>query len=333
MQDETKEETNDKMADWDIAIPGVYCLWDAPEHQTCPGVQRRTHLHRVFSNTWPISWEWVVPDQSGPGGQGINGQRTNGQNPGQPGGANSANQQNLNSASAYGGSALQGQIIQRNNSSGANVNQETDELAEINAEMKKDDASDDKSDLFGEGNSELNSESNSELNAESDRGDSSGYGTDNNSGGNSQLNSDNNPGDNSGGNSENNSNNNSGSGDNSGGNSGNNSGDNSGGGAGGNSGNDSGNGSGNNNQNNLPMINHIPSDSSVSKSVALQNQQNNALAAVLATRQALTIPVQQEAQATKYQSTNSSAAIPSPSTDQPPPDVQAKALAHQLTLH
>lgn len=176
------------------------------------------------------------------------------------------------------------------------------------------------------GGLESNTENNSGTNAESNSGTNAENNSGNNTQNNAENNSGNNPTDNTGTSSDQGTGNQSS--DNSGGNSGENSGNNS----GSNSGDNSGNGSGNSNQNNLPTINPIPSDDQVSQSVTNQNQQNDNLAALLAQRQVLVAPVQQQAQASKYQTVNSQN-IPAPSTNQPPQDVVAKMKSNQVMFH
>jgi hypothetical protein len=83
---------------------------------------------------------------------------------------------------------------------------------------------------------------------------------------------------------------------------------------------------------NLATINPIPSDTAVSQSVAQQNLQNAALDRLLTTRSALVIPVQQQAQALKYQYVDPNA-IPAVSTNSAPADIVQKVKANQLSLH
>ena len=83
---------------------------------------------------------------------------------------------------------------------------------------------------------------------------------------------------------------------------------------------------------NLDTINPIPSDTAVSQSVAQQNLQNSALNKLLTTRSALVIPVQQQAQALKYQYIDPSA-IPAVSTNSAPADIVQKVKSNQLSLH
>lgn len=97
-------------------------------------------------------------------------------------------------------------------------------------------------------------------------------------------------------------------------------------------GSNSGNNSGNNNQNNMTTINPIPPDNTVSQSVNLQNQQQNALAAILASRKALVVPVVQQAQSLKYQSVNSQN-LPVPSSNQPPSDKQQDIKSGKYMFH
>ncbi len=178
---------------------------------------------------------------------------------------------------------------------------------------------------------QINSEYNSESSAGNNQENNSGINAENNPGANaennpwnvSETNPENNPGNNSG--------------DNSGNNPGTNADQipwnlNSGANAENNPGNLSGNNSGNINQSNLPTINPIPSDSAVSQSIAQQNQQSDTLAALIAARQALVVPVQQQAEASKYQTVNSQS-IPAPSTDQAPADAVAKMKSNQVMYH
>jgi len=154
-------------------------------------------------------------------------------------------------------------------------------------------------------NAELNAENNPQNNSET------------NSTNNADINSQNNSGDNTGyysGNGPNNS-----------------SGDNTGNNSGGSSDNNSG-ASHQSNQPILPTINPIPSNNQVSQSIAQQNQNINSLTALVASRQTLVIPVQQQAQMTKYQTINAQD-IPPVSSSQAPSDVQQKIQSHQLTFH
>jgi hypothetical protein len=82
---------------------------------------------------------------------------------------------------------------------------------------------------------------------------------------------------------------------------------------------------------NLPTINPIPSDNAVSQSIAQQNQQSDALATLLATSQALVLPVRQQAQASKYRTINSQD-IPAVSTNQAPADTVAKIKSNQAMV-
>jgi len=207
-----------------------------------------------------------------------------------------------------------------------NAGQETGNLSIENADDGSKSLSENNSEDASGDNSESNSDNNSDINA----GTNADQGTGNNSGDNSDANATTNTDQGTGNNSGNNSGDNSGN--NSGGGSGNGSGDNSGNNSGDNSGNNSGSNTGNNNQPNLPMINPIPSDNTVAQSIAQQNQQNDAQAALIQSRQELVAPVQQQAQAAKYQPVDPQN-ITQPSTDQPPADVQEKAMSHQLTLH
>jgi len=182
----------------------------------------------------------------------------------------------------------------------------------------------DRTTMNAENNAEYNGQNNAESNAET--------GSENNSENNSESNSTGNAENNSGGNAETNADQGSGS-TGSINNPGNNPGNNNGNGSSNNSGDNSGNNQGSNvNYANLPEMNPIPSDSSVAQGTADQNQANNAMAAMLASRKELVEPVVQQAQAAKYQTVNAQNNLV-PSTDPPPADVQAKVNAHQLTLH
>jgi len=154
---------------------------------------------------------------------------------------------------------------------------------------------------------ETNAESNAETNAENSPGSDSGGPSAGTTGSSSSSNS--------GGSST----------DNPGGNSGNNPGNTFGGTLGSSSG-------GSVNPSDLPTINPIPSDDSVAKTIAQQNQQNTALSTLLATRQALVAPVQQQAQAAKYQTVNTQNIAP-PSTNQAPGDIIEKVKLRELSLH
>ena len=110
------------------------------------------------------------------------------------------------------------------------------------------------------------------------------------------------------------------------------------------SGNNSGYGPGDNSGNNtgkntwivdpstLPTINPIPSDNQVSQNVAKQNQQNEALASLLAYREALVIPARHQAESTKYQiiSTDN---LPSATITAPSSDIVEKVKSRQISLH
>jgi len=216
--------------------------------------------------------------------------------------------------------------------SGANADQKLGNLSETNAENNPGN------------NSEINSKNNSEPNADQKPGNLSGANAENNPG--------NISGDHPGANAEQEPGNISGS--NSGSNSGNTSGAYSGGcvlgcypgcipgcdpackpsvcNFGNISGSNSGNTSGSMNQSNLPTINPIPTDNTVSQSIAQQNQKNDSLAALVANHQALVVPVQQQAQASKYQTVNSEN-IPAPSTDQAPTDAVQKMKSNQVMHH
>ena len=193
-----------------------------------------------------------------------------------------------------------------------------------------------------EGNSEINAMTNSQDNGvitiignpDNPTGDDAGSSAGNNSGNNSANSPGNNPGNNPGtipasgtGNNPGNEPGN-GSADSSNGNSGNSSGDN--------NGNPSGGFSGSTSTfldpANLPTINPIPSNSQISQSIAQQNQQGSSLANIVASRQALVVPVVQQAQATKYQTVDAQN-IPAVSTNQAPSDIIQKVQEHQLSLH
>jgi len=209
-------------------------------------------------------------------------------------------------------------------------------------------------------NTENNSGNNSEINAKNNPENNSGSNSGNTSGNTSGNNSGNTSGNNSGSNSGNNS------GGNSGGYSGCvlgcypgcnpgcdpeckpsvcNLGNTSGNASGNNSGNTSGNNSGTNadqvpgnltsgsiNQYNLPTINPIPTDAEVSQSIAQQNQNKDSLAALVANHQALVVSVQQQAEASKYQ-TVTAQSIPAASTNQAPDDAVQKIKSKQVVYH
>jgi hypothetical protein len=262
-------------------------------------------------------------------------QTGNNQNGKSSGAFNTANGQDLNLASSESGTGTSGQISSQEKNNGGNAQGNN---PNNNLKQSTDDASDNNADK----NSNLNSENNPENNQENNPNYNSETGANGNTDSNTEVNSEagsgNNPNNNSvsnpdanAENPENNSDNNSEN--NPGGNSGSTPGNNPG--SNPNSGGGDGTTPGGNpasNQPTYPTINPIPSDNAVSQNIAKQNQQGDAVASLLASREALVAPVQEQAQATKYQTTTSST-IPTPNTDEPPPDVKAKALAHQLTLH
>ena len=100
-------------------------------------------------------------------------------------------------------------------------------------------------------------------------------------------------------------------------------------GTGGSSNNNSGSGS----ASDLPTINPIPTDDQAATSIAKQNQQNDSLTAELARRQALITPVQEQAQANKYQTIPPTTSIPTPSANPPPSDTAAKVQSKQYSFH
>jgi len=215
--------------------------------------------------------------------------------------SNMISSQEAASFAGQGSNANQEESNADNNSedsSGTNTDQGTGDLAGSNSEMNADSFSGDNSELSADSNSSSSSDDNSVSDANNN--------SQNNLGSNSEINSP----DTSGGSS----------------------GDTSGGSSGSPSGNSPGSNSGSSSQNGLPTLNPIPSDQTAQQNIALQNQQNDALSSILASRQALTAPVAQQAQAAKYQ-TPVSQDIPTPSTDQPPADVAAKAKSGKLTLH
>jgi len=223
---------------------------------------------------------------------------SNGNGPlsGQLGGINSAHQHNQDNLSVTGAAGIDG------SDSGQQTNAADDSLG-MNAEK----------------NAEIMAANGSQNNAE-DNPDN----VNNNPGNNPDNNADNNSGDNSGTNAAMPSGN--GLGNNSGGGPG----DNTGGGPGDNPGGNSGSNSGGS-ASNLPTLNPIPSDNTVSPDIAQQNQQNASLASILAARQALVVPVQEQAQASKYQ-TVSSENIPAVSTNQVPSDLIEKVKSNQVAV-
>jgi len=89
---------------------------------------------------------------------------------------------------------------------------------------------------------------------------------------------------------------------------------------------------GNTTQNNYPIINPMPTDSEVSRSIAQQSNQANKLATELASRQSLSMQVLQQAQASKYENI-SYPSIPVPSNNPPPDDIKAKVQSKQYSFH
>jgi len=243
------------------------------------------------------------------------------------------NQQNPNSMNSPNAFQLNGHNSARNQNAAEN-NQDNNSYAN----------SKNTSDQSSESNSEINAQVNSDLNPNNNPNNPSGDGQNNgnnsnsstesganNPQGNAPMNADNNSGGNPGAPSGSYAGDNGGSGNNpgelSGGNSGAaGSGDNAG------ANNSSGDATGGSNQPNLQTINPIPTDAQVAASIAAQNQQALALNAILASRQALVAPVQEQAQASKYQ-TVAAENIPAPSTNTAPADVIQKVQAHQLALH
>ena len=292
-------------------------------------VSKRLALHHGSSSTSQNSFVQFLEDLFGLGepnsssnnaSQKNNMQNGNNQNSGSMKGLNTADQRNPNSTSGDNGSASQRSGRDQGEDNAGN-NPETN--GENNSELNADDSSGN--------NPDFNAASSSGLNAENNPQDNSGNNPGTNAATNSEnpgSNSDNNPGDNSGGNTG------SGPGDNPGGNPGSGPGDNPGGNPGSGPGDNPGSPGGGpgGDQPVLPTINPIPSDDAVSQSVAKQNQQNDAAAALIASREALVVPVQQQAQASKYQAVNTQN-TPAPSTDLPPADVEAKVQAKQVTFH
>jgi len=83
------------------------------------------------------------------------------------------------------------------------------------------------------------------------------------------------------------------------------------------------------NPSNLPTINPIPSNDIASQSIAQQNKQNAALAALIAARQAIADQVRQAAEATKYQTVSSGSITPADTTP-PNEDTVTKIKERQL---
>ena len=231
----------------------------------------------------------------------------------QLGGLNGSQRLNLNSLSnANKPTSPESSNTQKANNSGENNSNINSMISSSSSNNSQDN-----SELNAENNSEINSNNNTLNNSVSDESNSSINNSDINAGSNSENNfgdnSNNNPQNTSGTNSNNNPTDTSG----------NNSGDN------------SGNSSGNTNQPNqvnLPTFNPIPTDAQAAQSIAQQDQQEAALAALLASRQALVEPVQEQAQASKYQ-TVTTQDIPAPSTNQAPAGIIQKVQSHQISLH
>ncbi|MBF0570982.1 MAG: hypothetical protein HQL12_03830 [Candidatus Omnitrophica bacterium] len=235
-------------------------------------------------------------------------------------GKNPLNGQALQGTTEQGANTAQGKNSPENNPEINGANHSGIDI-ENNSETTKTNNPDD--------NATYNTEYNSEINSESGMGTDLGNNINNSAENNTGTNAENNSGNNSEVNSATNliTNSENTAGDNSGNTPGDNSGDNS----GSNSGGNSGSNTGNSNQSNLPTINPIPSNSKVSQSIARQNQQNDTLAAMLAAREALVIPVQQQAQATKYQ-TVTSQSIPPVSTTPAPADVVEKVKSKLIAV-
>jgi len=211
--------------------------------------------------------------------------------------------------------------------SGANVsgslnpNAKFTDASRINSENDRNDGdqivnAESNSIISAEGSLELNAENNANTNAELNAENPQGNSEANNGETNSELNTNQGTGNNSGSSTDQGSD-----GFNNSGNS-----------SPGSSGDNSGNASQNSNQANLPTLNTIPSDTEVSQDIAQTNQHNAALEALLASRQQLVVPVQQQAQADKYQNVTTQN-IQTPSTNQAPSDIVQKVQSRQLNLH
>ena len=170
-------------------------------------------------------------------------------------------------------------------------------------------------------NSESNISTNSETGSSAPSGDmNAGNGSQNNSANNSPGNSDQGAGNQPG----------TSSGDNSGSNLASGSGTNQG--AGNSGDNNPNNSSGPSNPNNLPTINPIPSDDTVSQSITQQNNQRDSMAELLAKRQALIAPIQEEAQNSKYQPVTAPSA-PDPNAATVSADILEKFKSHKITIN
>jgi len=276
------------------------------------------------------------------GASSSHGQNQNKMNPGQSGSSDEGNQSDINpqTGQRYASGSGEGSGSQKDNTSSGSPTMaapgNSDESPNSRQSNNGNNASIDfgsNAEINAQNNTELNSQMNTETNSETNSEILSGGGDVNNSENNAENNGTNNQGNNSENNAQNNAANNPNgpSGDATGGSSGDNSGD-------------GGSGSGDNSNNNqnspsnlpnpatLPTINPIPSDSSVGQSISTQNQQGESIAQELASRQAQVTPVQQQAQASKYQ-TISYQNIPTPSTAPTPSDIMAKVQSKQYSFH
>ena len=267
--------------------------------------------------------------------KGNNGLSPNNPGFGQIGGTDTDNQQNPNSSSVKNKLGFRGNNALQEGRSSNSGQEDEDSLrnnpsnnSEINSEINAEANTEQGAGNLAQDNPEVNAENNPQTNSEVNAENNSENNAINNPGNNPGNNPDNNPGDNSGSGQGNGPGSGSGSGSGSGPGSGSGSGSRSSSG----SGSGSGSGGGSGNPTILPTLNPIPTDSQVSQSVTQQNKKNDALDALLAARQALVVPVQQEAQITKYQTVDPQN-IPAPSTTEPSADLVAKVKARQISLH
>ena len=235
---------------------------------------------------------------------------------GKEGYGNGSNQGGLNSTGDNSLSESQGSNTYRKINGGSNNSANADNNLESTIGNAEGASAGSNQGTNEQNNEEINSENNAQYNSENPSENGSGNSSDNPSQNNSENNAQMNA--------QNNLNNNSGP--TSGGNSGNGSGNNS----GGSSTDNSGSGPSTATGNNYPTINPIPSDDTATQNIAKQNQQNITLATLLAARQALIAPIQEQAQTSKYQPVTSQS---NPDTSTPmSPDTLAKIKSNKIII-
>jgi len=83
----------------------------------------------------------------------------------------------------------------------------------------------------------------------------------------------------------------------------------------------------------LPTSNPPADDDTANHDIAAQNKNNDALNALLASRSALVLPVQQQAQASKFDTVDVNSLPTAPSSNPAPADIPAKVKSNQVQLH